>query len=490
MSDTNPSSRYFTQNAARWDSLRAGYFGEEVRQAAISRAYLLPEMTVADVGAGTGFLAAGLAPLVKRVYALDGSEAMLEVARENLSASSNVIFQQADGQSLPLEDQSVDAALANMYLHHCPDPAAAIREMARILKPGGRLVITDMDRHAHEWMREEMSDVWLGFDRDQVRGWLREAGLVNAYVEDSDQCCCAQSQTIDLAGQPGRSAQIRVFVAAATRPVEDVESAVQESYSAQAQGQQSCCASGCDCGETQAVTFKTGYMLDELQAVPGEAANISLGCGNPTAIAALQPGETVLDIGSGGGIDCFLSARKVGESGRVIGVDMTPAMLERARKTAEKNGYRNVTFLQGTADRIPVEDDTVDVIISNCVINLTRDKGRVFAEAARVLKYGGRLEVSDMVTDGPLPTELRADPANWAGCVYGALPENEYVALMRQAGFGDILVRRAPTAGRIGDASLYSITVSAKKGAPGAPTVLRSLDREMPLRPRQSGCCG
>ena len=164
-------------------SLRSGYFTEAVREAAIARAYLHPEMVVADVGAGTGFMSAGLAPLVQQVHVVDGSPAMLDVARKNLAAFDNLEFHQADGLSLPLPDASLDAVFANMYLHHCPDPLAAIQEMVRTLRPGGRLVITDMDAHDHAWLKEEMADVWLGFDRDQIRAWFEQAGLVNVIVD-------------------------------------------------------------------------------------------------------------------------------------------------------------------------------------------------------------------------------------------------------------------------------------------------------------------
>jgi arsenite methyltransferase len=178
MSMTPASSQYFDQVAGEWDGARAGYFSEDVRTAAIARASLRQEMTVADVGAGTGFMTFGLAPLVHKVHVLDGSPAMLENARRNLAQFTNLEFHLADGQALPLPDGSVDVAFANMYLHHCPDPLAAMCEMVRILKPGGRLVITDVDDHDHTWMKTEMADVWLGFEREQVRVWFHEAGLV------------------------------------------------------------------------------------------------------------------------------------------------------------------------------------------------------------------------------------------------------------------------------------------------------------------------
>ncbi len=189
MTTSNPSSPYFEKVAGQWDDLRSGYYTEGVRLAAIQKAWLHPEMTVADVGAGTGFMTAGLAPLVKRVHVLDGSGAMLDVARKNLAQFTNLEFHLADGLSLPLPDDSLDAVFANMYLHHCPDPLAAIREMVRILRPGGRLVITDLDTHTHEWFKTEMSDLWLGFERADLRDWYELAGLVNTIVDCTGESC-------------------------------------------------------------------------------------------------------------------------------------------------------------------------------------------------------------------------------------------------------------------------------------------------------------
>jgi ubiquinone/menaquinone biosynthesis C-methylase UbiE len=216
------------------------------------------------------------------------------------------------------------------------------------------------------------------------------------------------------------------------------------------------------------VIFTTGYSPIELSAAPQEAAQISLGCGNPLALARLVEGEVVLDIGSGGGLDAFLAAGKVGPTGRVIGVDMTPEMLERARASAVKSHIRNVEFRQGYAEALPAGDGEVDVIISNCVINLTEDKGHVFQEAFRVLKPGGRLEVSDVVTSGSLPIELRESAEGWAECVTGALPEQEYLDLMTQAGFQNIHARRSTSTGEIAGTSVYSIIASAVK--PGKET--------------------
>jgi ubiquinone/menaquinone biosynthesis C-methylase UbiE len=179
------------------------------------------------------------------------------------------------------------------------------------------------------------------------------------------------------------------------------------------------------------------YNSTDLTGLPDSVTLASLGCGNPTAIAGLKPGETVLDLGSGGGIDCFIAAKFVGASGRVIGVDMTHSMLELANKNKAKLGLTNVEFRQGEIEALPVESDSVDVIISNCVINLSPDKDAVFREAFRVLKPGGRLAVSDIVTEGHFSDQLRANLSAWADCITGAIDQNEYLMKMRQAGFVD-----------------------------------------------------
>ena len=490
MSMTSASSQYFEQVAGQWDDLRQGYFSESLRAEAIAKAYLRPEMVVADVGSGTGFIAAGLAPLVKQVHVIDGSPAMLAVARQNLAAFGNVVYHEAGADHLPLPDNSLDAVFANMLLHHCPDPLAAIREMTRVLRPGGRLVISDMDAHEYTWLKEEMADEWPGFERAQLLGWLEQAGLVNRLVACSGQSCCATSQQ---AGQSTPEARISVFIAVGSQPVKGVHAAVQAGYGARAEGQggcctpaaggqstttvQSCCAPASSsrlappaqscCGpaevEIDATIFDPAYTGSQLKAVPAEAAEIALGCGNPTALAGMQPGEVVVDIGSGGGLDAFLAAQAVGPAGKVIGVDMTPAMLKRARRAAEKAGLHQVEFRRGQAEALPVEDASADVILSNCVINLTEDKGKVFDEAFRVLRPGGRLEVSDMVTSGSFPAAVQGDAGSWAGCVAGALPEQEYLDLIAQAGFEEVRVRRSPAASMYGGVSVYSITVSARK---------------------------
>jgi arsenite methyltransferase len=177
------------------------------------------------------------------------------------------------------------------------------------------------------------------------------------------------------------------------------------------------------------------YPVDELAGLPDTVTDASLGCGNPLAIADLRPGEVVLDLGSGGGIDCFLAARKVGPQGKVIGLDMTPDMIKLARRNAKKLGATNVEFDYGEMEEMPLPDQSVDVIISNCVINLSPDKDAVFHEAYRVLRPGGRLSVSDMVVDGDLPPAVRANLNAWAGCIAGALDESDYLSKIRAAGF-------------------------------------------------------
>ncbi|MBA3073959.1 MAG: class I SAM-dependent methyltransferase [Anaerolineae bacterium] len=195
----------------------SGYFTEEVRKAAITKARLQSNMIVADVGAGTGFMAAGLAPLVDQIVVVDGSAAMLETAKKNLSSFKNVSYQVSNGHILPIENKSIDVAFANMYLHHCPDPLGAIQEMVRILKPGGRLVITDLEAHPYTWMKEEMADEWMGFDRSQIKDWFQAAGLSDIDVDCTGQSCCAETSNSSITNEQDRQAKISVFVATGVR---------------------------------------------------------------------------------------------------------------------------------------------------------------------------------------------------------------------------------------------------------------------------------
>lgn len=202
----------------------------------------------------------------------------------------------------------------------------------------------------------------------------------------------------------------------------------------------SCC--GGDPGEAQLDQIAKLYQDPDALSLPEEITNLSLGCGDPITLAALKPGQTVLDLGSGGGIDCFLAANKVGETGKVIGVDMTPSMLDRARANKAKLGAENVEFRMGEIEHLPVEDNSVDVIISNCVINLSPDKPQVFREAFRVLKPGGKLAVSDIVTDGDLPEVVKQSISAWAGCIAGAWDVKDYTTAIEEAGFTNVEVQR------------------------------------------------
>jgi SAM-dependent methyltransferase len=222
----------------------------------------------------------------------------------------------------------------------------------------------------------------------------------------------------------------------------DIQQAVREHYGAIASAvartsnTTGCCGpSACGCGDP--ITSNL-YSEGETSTLPDTAVAASLGCGNPTALLALEPGQTVLDLGSGGGIDVLLSAKRVGETGKVYGLDMTDEMLALARENARKAGAANVEFLKGTIEAIPLPDKSVDVIISNCVINLSSDKDAVLREAFRVLKPGGRFAVSDVVVRGHVPEDIRRNVELWAGCIAGALEEQEYATKLRAAGFADV----------------------------------------------------
>jgi arsenite methyltransferase len=224
----------------------------------------------------------------------------------------------------------------------------------------------------------------------------------------------------------------------------DIQDAVRQRYGAIAnsvaarQPAASCCESTCCSGAAADPISSEIYSDAETRELPGAAVLASLGCGNPTALLALEPGETVLDLGSGGGIDVLLAARRVGPAGKAYGLDMTDEMLELARANQRSANATNVEFLKGTIEAIPLPDASVDVVISNCVINLSIDKDAVLREAFRVLRHGGRFAVSDVIVRGDIPDEMRRDVASWTGCIAGALEERDYVSRLRRTGFTGI----------------------------------------------------
>lgn len=232
---------------------------------------------------------------------------------------------------------------------------------------------------------------------------------------------------------------------------QDTKEEVKKAYGKVARGCQggSCCSPRSD---TRGHAHAIGYTEEELNSAPG-GANLGLGCGNPVSRAALHEGETVLDLGSGAGLDCFLAAAQVGPRGRVIGVDMTPEMIARAQAQARENGITNVEFRPGDIEDLPVDDGSVDIIISNCVINLAADKRKAYAEAYRVLKPGGRIAISDMALTAELPDDIRKSIQAWVGCISGALQLHEYKGLLEEAGFRDVTVSSRPATACTGGGS-------------------------------------
>jgi arsenite methyltransferase len=230
---------------------------------------------------------------------------------------------------------------------------------------------------------------------------------------------------------------------------DEIKDEVKKAYSKVAEVSTSCCGSN----SKKDLALQFGY---EIEGIPDSATESFAGCGNPIVLASLKEGEVVLDLGSGAGLDAFVAARKVGESGRVIGVDMTPAMLEKARKAAENAGLTNLDFREGDIENLPVDDNSVDVVISNCVINLAPDKSKVFREAFRVLRPGGRLAISDIVLDNDLPASIRESIGNYTGCLGGAILEDEYLGLISEAGFERV---------EVVDRAVFNLGVSAKISA-------------------------
>jgi ubiquinone/menaquinone biosynthesis C-methylase UbiE len=438
------STAYFESVATRWNDIRQDLFPDDLRDKALDAAPLVPGALAADLGAGTGFLSEGLLARGLRVVAVDQSPAMLAELVGRLGSPAGLETRQGTAEALPVADGEVDFVFANMFLHHVEDPAAALREMARILAPGGTLVLTDLDAHEHEFLRTEQHDRWLGFARGDVRGWLEAAGFEAAAVGDTRDSCCSSS----CCG--GEKAQVGVFLATGTKPAagatagrdEALRQAVRRRYAQAARQAASGATAGCGCGcgtdaELEAVVTR-GHYEAEAAELPKSAVEASLGCANPVALADLRPGETVLDLGSGGGIDVILSARRVGPQGKVYGLDMTDEMLELARRNVDEAGVGNVELLRGLIEEVPLPGGSVDVVLSNCVINLTPDKPRALAEAFRVLRPGGRFAVADIVATRPIPPAVRRQVELWSACVGGALTVDEYRDALAAAGFTDV----------------------------------------------------
>jgi len=280
--------------------------------------------------------------------------------------------------------------------------------------------------------------------------------------------------------------------------------AAQEASAARASG---CCGEGSSCcgpeGDAplspEQVSLVLGYTQDDVTSVPS-GANMGLGCGNPQAIASLQPGEVVLDLGSGGGFDCFLAARRVGDAGYVIGVDMTPEMVSKARRNAETTGQKNVEFRLGEIEKLPVADGTVDVILSNCVINLSPDKRSVFEEAYRVLRDGGRLAISDIVATAALPEAVKKDLALYTGCMAGASEIDVLEHMLRDVGFTDIAIMprdesreliRSWAPGRALEDVVVSATIQARKAAVVTASCCTPEEQAVCCEPAEkAACCG
>jgi len=261
---------------------------------------------------------------------------------------------------------------------------------------------------------------------------------------------------------------------------EKIKKSIRESYGKIAKKQSSCCApvqSCCNKDTATEISKKLGYTKAELEAVP-EGANLGLGCGNPVALASLKEGETVLDLGSGAGVDCFIAAKKVGKQGKVIGVDMTPEMLDKARENAGKSSYKNVEFRLGEIENLPVADNTADVVISNCVINLVPDKTKVFKEVFRTLKSGGRMMISDIVLTKELPEQINNSVSAYVGCLSGAILKDEYLKIIKKVGFGKIEIKNETSMGfesLANDPTAQAFMKQFKLSSKQANDILRSI---------------
>lgn len=440
------SQQYFDEVATQWDAMRSEFFSHKVRAKALAKAAVKQGEQAADIGAGSGFMSEALLEKGLSVFAVDQSQEMIRILEKKFGQYPNFSARLGEAEKLPLPANHVDYVFANMYLHHVEDPPTAIREMVRILKPGGTLIITDLDNHDFEFLMKEQHDRWMGFKREDMAGWFQNAGLRNVIVDCLDEKCCSSSQT------GTRRAEISIFVATGTKWRKDSQKTSRErepehlkNFMKQKYGKiaiASNCGCGCDTSDKSqdGLTEKAAY--SQIGGYVREA-DLGLGCGIPTLQAQIKRGDTVVDLGAGAGLDVFAARALTGNTSKVIGIDFTEEMVQKARANNRKLGYENVEFHSGDIEDLPLPDVIADVVISNCALNLVPDKVKAFREIWRILKPGGHFCISDMVTRGELPAAIRRSAELYAGCIAGALPEKNYLKIIHQAGFRSVEIHQS-----------------------------------------------
>ena len=445
MTDTNNPNTMSNQTSIFMEQPDTGNSVVDCPDLIIKKLFLRPEHVVLISEVSSKPLIIAVASQVRKVYLLLHPDAKPSLM-DDIAGLKNVELLVTGEGELQIPEESMDVVIAAIPADRKNVLLQYIKSLSAMLRPAGRLVTLLNELLTPPWKLED----------DQMKNLLRKAGLVNTIVMN----------------EPSFESTLVGF---GTKKVEGARSSVRKHYQSLAEGSSccedsgsSCCgaSSSCCCGSDEmdsAITFNTGYSIEDIQPLPEESTNLTLGCGNPIARANLQPGECVLDIGSGAGTDVLLAARVVGEQGFVVGVDMTPAMLERALLSAQKNNVTNVEFKSGHAESLPLDNNSFDVVISNCVINLCEDKGKVFEEIFRVLRSGGRMVISDIVTDEDLPLEARLEAAGWTGCISGALPHPEYIDLMLGAGFVVDDIQQGISGGIMGDTQVYSLEIIARK---------------------------
>ena len=442
---------------------------------------LQPGEVVLDLGCGAGLdllLAARKVGPTGKAIGIDMTTDMIDRARANAEQAglNNVEIHLAEIESLPLDDSSVDCVISNCVLNLVPDKSVAFAEIFRVLKPGGRLAASDLA--LKQALPSDMAaDIdgcfgakWGAISIGQYNDALQAAGFgaveivdtaadLNAYVQMDTQssCCSATSADADHYARFAevlRKYDVNPYIASVnvftTKPCSagrmphnrtvqeasdaEIKDAVRDRYAALSRSHVSS-----EDPVARQVAEAFGYSEEELASIPAEA-NLGVSCGNPTALASLKAGEVVVDLGSGGGLDVFLAAQQVGPSGKAIGIDMTEDMIQRARRNAKRANLTNVEFRLAEIESMPLPDDSVDCVISNCVLNLVPDKSKAFAEIFRVLKPRGRLAITDLALKKELPPELAADFSAYVGCVAGAMFIEGYESSLAAAGFNAVQI--------------------------------------------------